>query len=393
MTALADLRVIELATHVAGPFCGKLFATFGADVIKIEQPGGDEARRMGPFRDGVSDQEASGLFLYLNTSKRGITLDVQTASGTDIFRRLVASADVVIENFPPGTMERLGLGFNILEELRPGIVLTSITNFGQTGSWRDYQATDIVQYAASGLASVNGMPHREPLKEPGYQSYYQAGAYAFAGTMTAICHRDESGLGQHVDLSVQEAAASTFAPQLTAYTYTGESPGRTRVGLPSGLVPCKDGHVALSVRNDESWRDLWVFFGDPEKADDPRLAVAADRRARPREMEEMLKPYLAKHTMQELFHGLGPLRVLVGMTLDMPSLISDPHLRERQFFATVGHPVAGDVIMPGVPFKMSDTPGSVPGPAPLLGQHNQYVFSEVGLSDDDILTLQARGAI
>ncbi len=390
-TALSDLRVLELAGHVAGPFCGKLFASFGADVIKIEPPGGDVARSLGPFRDGEPDPEASGLFLYLNANKRGITLDVQTPHGQGLFRRLVSTSDIVVESLPPGTLEQLGLGFATLERLRPGIILTSISSFGQTGPWRDYQATDLIEYAASGLAWVNGTPDREPLKEPGYQSLYQAGAYAFGGAMTALCHRDASGLGQHVDVSAQEACASTFAPYLTSYAYTGRPTERTGGSLPSGLVPCKDGYVNLSVRSDESFRDLWAFLGEAEVADDPRFATAPDRRRNARDLEEVLHPYLSTHTMEEIFHGLGPMHILVGMALDARSLIEDPHLRERDFFDTVHHPVAGDVVMPGLPFKMMGTPGLASGPAPLLGQHNAEVFNELGRTMAELEALrQAR---
>jgi crotonobetainyl-CoA:carnitine CoA-transferase CaiB-like acyl-CoA transferase len=393
MTALSDLRVLELASHVAGPFCGKLFASFGADVIKIEPPDGDEARRLGPFRDGDTSPEASGLFLYLNTNKRGITLDVHTAEGQALFRRLVPTADIVIESFPPGTLERLGLGFADLEELRPGIILTSISSFGQTGPWRDYQATDLIEYAASGLAAMNGTPDREPLKEPGYQSFCQAGAYAFGGALTALCHRDVSGLGQHVDVSALEACASTFAPRLTAYAYTGRPTARTGGGLPAGLVACKDGYVNLSVRSDESFHDLWVFLGKPEVAENPRFATALQRRRNARELEKVLQPYLATHTMEELFHDLGPMHILVGMALDAQSLVEDRHLKEREFFQTVHHPIAGDVTMPGLPFKMTGTPGLTPGPAPLLGQHNDEVFSELGLAGRDLEVLRQAGVL
>ena len=400
MAALSDLRVLELATHVAGPYCGKLFATFGADVVKIEPPGdGDESRGLGPFPDSGPDRESSGLFLYLNTGKRSVTVDLESADGRDVFRRLLKTADVVVESFPPGTMERLGLGFESLEELRPGVVLTSITNFGQTGPWKDYQATDVVHYAASGMASVNGMPEREPLKHPGYQSYLQAGAVAFAGSMTAICHRDVAGLGQHVDVSVLEAGATVFAPQLTAYSYTGQSRGRAGGRVPSstsassGLLRCKDGYIALSPRSDESWHGIWRFLGDAEVADDPRFATQADRRKNITELEGLLEPYLAEHTLEELFREMGPLRVLVGMTLDIPALVSDPHLAEREFFSTVRHPVAGDTVMPGAPFKMSDTPGDGAGPAPLLGEHTSELLSEIGLSEEEVTDLQRAGVI
>ena len=400
MAALSDLRVLELATHVAGPYCGKLFATFGADVVKIEPlPDGDESRGLGPFPDVKADSEAGGLFLYLNTGKRSLTLDVESADGRDVFRRMLGTADVVVESFPPGTMEHLGLGFATLEKLRPGVILTSITNFGQTGPWKEYQATDIVHYAASGMASVNGMPGREPLKHPGHQSFLQAGAVAFAGTMTAICHRDVTGLGQHVDVSVLEAGATVFAPQLTAYSYTERSRERAGGRVPSstsassGLLRCKDGYVALSPRNDESWRGIWRFLGDPEVADDPRFATQGDRRKNITEMEDLMEPYLAEHTMEELFREMGPLRVLVGMTLDIPALVSDPHLAEREFFSTARHPVAGDTVMPGAPFKMSDTPGDGAAPAPLLGEHTNELLSEIGLSEEEVTDLQRAGVV
>ena len=197
MTALSDLRVIDLSSNVAGPLCTKMFADFGADVIKVESPvGDDEARGLGPFAKSLAgerdDSESSGMYLYLHTNKRGITLNLESQQGMSLLRELLGSADVVVESFGPGVMEGMGLGFAALEKLRPGIILTSITPFGQTGPWRDHQATDLVEYAASGLSYVNGLEGREPLKSPGPESYYQAGLSAFVGSMTAICYRDRN---------------------------------------------------------------------------------------------------------------------------------------------------------------------------------------------------------
>ena len=376
MAALSDLRIIDLSTNVAGPFCTKLFADYGADVIKVESTEEvDEARTLGPFPSKDENAEASGMFLYLNTNKRGITLNLGSEQGKILFRELAGTADVVVESFPPGAMERFGLGFDALQEMRPGIVLTSITPFGQSGPWRDYQATDLVQSAVSGLSYLNGVPEREPLKEPGYESEVQAGVCAFAGTMTAVYHRNAGGPGRHVDVSILEAATSTLTPQLLMALHSGVSSQRHAMGLPTGLVPCKDGYIFLNVRHEQTWQQLWRFFGEPELAGDPRFATAADRRTKSRELEEFLAPRLARYTMEELYHGLSKLRILVGMALDIPHLMVDPHLKEREFFVRSQHPVAGEMSFPGAPFKLSKTPWVLLGPAPLIGEHNGEIYA------------------
>jgi CoA:oxalate CoA-transferase len=373
MTALSDLCVLDLSSHVAGPFCTKLFADFGAEVIKVEAPGrGDAARYFGPFPGEAPDPEASGLFLYLNTNKRSITLNLETETGRGLLRELVRRADVVVESFNAGSMERMGFGFAELETMRPGIILTSITPFGQTGPWRAYQATDLITHATSGLSAVNRIRGREPLREPGLQTEYQGGACAFLGTMAAISYRDVQGVGQHVDIAMQEAAATMIAPEITRVAYAGRSPG-----MRLGFLPCKDGYVTLNVRSDQSWRDLWEFLGCPERAEDPRFRTVSGRRQHQAEMEEYLRPYVARFTMQELFHGLQPKRTLVGMALDMPHLVRDPHLQARQFFVEAEHPVSGRLRVPGAPFKMSATPWSLRRPAPLLGQHNEEIYMDL----------------
>jgi len=378
MSALSDLRVIDLSANVAGPLCTKMFADFGADVIKVESPlGNDEARDLGPFGDEELKFEGSGMFLYLNTNKRGITLNLESQQGVSILRELVCTADVVVESFQPGVMAGMGLGFDALEKLKPGIVLTSITPFGQTGPWRDYQATDLVEYAASGLSCVNGLEGREPLKSPGFESYYHAGVSAFVGSMTAICSRDISGAGEHIDVSILEAATSIFGPQLLGSQYSGTSTQRRSPDGAAGLYPCKDGYVSLNVRHEPTWQHMWLFFEEPEMADDPRFATQDDRRRRGKELEELLLPYLAKYTREELFHGLSPLRILVGMVLNVPDVVNDPHLQDREFFAQSVHPVAGEVNFPGAPFNMSLTPWQLKRPAPILGQHNQEVYAEI----------------
>ena len=341
MTALSDLRVIDLSTGVAGPFAAKLFAGFGADATKIEPPEGDPARR------------EAGMFAYLNAGKRIVALDLESLQDRAQAAGLCARADVVLDSFPPGVAGELGLGYSEIARANPAAVVASVTPFGQTGPWRDWQATDLTLAAASGLAYVNGNPDREPLKEPGDVSAFQAGACAFLGAMTALAHRDLTGEGQHVDVSALEAAASAFSPQILGAMHSGQPVARGT----TPLLPCKDGYVSLNVRHDATWEYMWLFFDAPEIAADTRFSTPAARRERAAEIERMLRPHLARHTMAELFRGLAPLRLLIGMTLGVDRLLKDPHLAERGFF--IPCPALGDgAIMPGAPFKLSATPFS-----------------------------------
>ena len=370
MSALSDLRVVDLSTGVAGPFCSKMFADFGADVIKVEPLSGDYSRALGPFPGNRPDPESSGMFIYLNRNKHGITLDIESECGRSLAADLFAEADVLVESFPPGYMDALGFRYESLETRNPGLVHVSITPFGQTGPWRDYVSTELVQHAASGQSYANGSPEREPLKQPGYESAFQAGACAFLGATTALANRDITGRGQYVEVSALEAAASMFTPQILGALHSGKS--QERGSAP--LLPCKNGFISLNVRHDATWEYMWLFFDDPETAYDPRYATTADRQRLAHEIEAKLMPHLAKYTMEELFHALAPLRILIGMTQDVSHLVNDPHLQERGFFTCAPLPVSGEVIFPGAPFRMSRTPAVSDRPAPLKGQHNAEVF-------------------
>ena len=398
MTAFSDVRVIDLSTGIAGPFCSKLFADFGADVIKVEPPTGDESRRLGPFPDDEDDPEASGIFQYLNTNKRCVTLDATTPAGRSLLRELIPEAGIVVESYPPDAMRQMGFGYSEIRKLRDDAILVSITPFGQTGPWRDDQATDIVQYAASGIGYVNGTPDQEPLKEPGNQSHFHAGTCAFLGAATALIYRDISGVGQQVDVSTLEAVTAAFAPQLLASQHTGVSQKRRFPGLPSGLLPCKDGYVALNVRHQPTWAHLWLFFEEPEIADDPRFATPEDRRANTAELAELITPRLERFTMQELYHGLSPLRINVGMTLDIEQLVNDEHMIKRGFFVPISQSSQNGKSetqkMPGAPFKMSATPWEIRTYAPSLGQHNSEVFGQMlGHSDQQLDQWRNEGVI
>ena len=370
MSALSDLRVIDLSSGVAGPFCSKMFADFGADVIKVEPPGGDDSRLLGPFPDHRPDPESSGLFIYLNRNKRGVTLDIVSVRGSALAADLFADADVLVESFPPGYMDALGFAYESLEARNPGLVHVSITPFGQTGPWRDYVSTELEQHAASGQSYANGSPEREPLKQPGFESAFQAGACAFLGAMTALADRDVTGRGQYVEVSALEAATAMFTPQILGALHSGKS--QERGSAP--LMPCKDGFVSLNVRHDATWEYMWLFFDDPDTAHDPRYATAANRQRLAPEIERKLLPHLARYTMEELFHALAPLRILIGMTQGVAHLLNDPHLQERGFFTGESLQVGGEIQIPGAPFRMSRTPAVSNRPAPIKGQHNAEVF-------------------
>jgi crotonobetainyl-CoA:carnitine CoA-transferase CaiB-like acyl-CoA transferase len=391
--ALDDLRVLDLSGQVAGPLCAKLLGDFGADVVKVEPPGGEDGRRLAPLLPEWLGPEASAFFLYLNSNKRGVTLDVTTATGAALLRRLVAGADIMVESFAPGTLESLGLGFDALEALRPGIILTSVTPFGQTGPQRDLPANELVAYACSGWASVNGWPEREPLKGSGYQASFQAGLAAFIATMNAVVYRDRTGVGQQADVSILEPSVASFAPGLLGAAYRGESPSRQRGNFARGPVPAADGHFSLTLSRAHFWRDAMNELGLPEYALDERFYEPSYRQEHTHEVAPRVEERIATRGKRELFEALGRLRVVGGMVLTTAELSEDLHVRAREFFTTLEHPLTGTLEYPGAPFKMSETPWALERPAPLLGQHTAEVLAGVGVSASELARLRAAGVV
>ncbi|MBI4641538.1 MAG: CoA transferase [Candidatus Tectomicrobia bacterium] len=399
--ALSDLKVLDLTHLIAGPYCTKLFADFGADVIKVEKSGGgDDARRLGPFPHDIPDQEASGLFLYLNHNKRGITLNLEGEQGREIFLDLVRWADVLVESFQPGTMAKLGLDYETLSSISQKLVMTSISNFGQHGPYRYFKAADIIHYGLTGLSFVTGTPDREPLKGPADQAQYQAGLFAYNGTMTALLARDQIGWGQHVDVSLWEAMCALFQPYIFRWASTpgpfprsGERAGRA--GGPSGGYPCKDGYVFFFVRSDLQWKFfLKILELDLKYAEDPRFETTFDRRTHVDEIDQLIEPALMKKDRETLFREFNAHGILVGMVLSTEDLFKSEHLAERRFFTEVDHPHAGAFFYPGAPFIMSETPWGIRRPAPMLGQHNREVFIDLlGLKESDLVKLRQLGVI
>ena len=396
--ALAGIRVLDLSEYISGPYCTKMLAAFGAEVIKIEKPGeGDSSRRMGPFPGDRPHPEKSGLFLYLNTGKKGITLNLRTKSGVKIFKELLKDADALVENFSPGVMRELGLDYETLRAINPRLVMTSITHFGQSGPYRGYKAAPIVDYALGGHLYITGEADREPLCGPGSLPEYLGGLYGFFGLMAALYSREETGLGQWVDVSIMECMAGSHQFTLTRYTYAGDVKRRTgnryESDYPITIYPCRDGYVALSTSTQTQHELLHALIGRPELTDDPRFRTPEDRIQNADAFDEIVLPWLKERTKEELFHTCSEWRVPCAPVAGPQELLYDPHFKDRGFWNEMEHPEAGKLTYPGAPFKMSETPWQM-GRAPLLGEHNEEIYRErLGYSRGDLVRLRQAGVI
>ena len=287
---LDGIRVLDLGTEVSGPFCSKLLADYGAEVIKVEPPGeGDPARRMGPFVGDDPHPDKSIPFLYINTNKRGVTLDIGSESGKAVLAALLRNADVVVENYPPAQAETRGADYAALSHHNPGLVVTSITAFGQTGPYRDFSATDLVVSAFSGLMYHSGDSDREPLRNALSQSLYVAGANAAIATLAALFQRLTTGRGQHVDVSAIECMATHLVQAVPYYTYMGAIKGRRPVrgsGIEE-LMPARDGYVVPSVQGSQPWSVIADLIG-PQELNDPRFATGSGRIEHGEELKQLL---------------------------------------------------------------------------------------------------------
>lgn len=393
---LKGVRVLDLGTSVSGSFCARLLADYGADVIKAEPPSvGDPARREGPFVGDDPHSEMSIPFLYLNTNKRGITLDLHSHTGLGILRQLCRRVDVLVEDIPPAEAESSGLDFNALSRANPALVVTSITPFGQTGPYRDFAATDIVTCALSGLMYHSGDSDRAPLRNALDQSLYVAGAQAAAATLAALFQRLATGRGQRVDVSVVECLATHLVQAVPYYSYMGAIKGRRPV-KGSGfeeLMPARDGYVVPSVQGSQPWQVVADLIG-LEELHDERFASGAGRIAHGEELKRLLVEGLARWDRKPLFQASGERRLVFGMAQDAGDLFECPQLRARGFFVNVDHPVAGRAQYPGMGPKLSDQEFEISRPAPLLGQHNAEVLcDELGYAKEDLVNLRELGII
>jgi crotonobetainyl-CoA:carnitine CoA-transferase CaiB-like acyl-CoA transferase len=420
--ALGDIRVLDLAGEI-GQYCTKLLADLGADVIKIEPPGGDPVRALPPHYQ--KHPEMSLYWLNLNTSKRSITLDIAKPEGRALFEKLVATADIVVESFEPGYMDSLSLGYEALARIKPGIILTSITGFGQTGPHAHYKAPDIVGVAMGGVMALAGEPMDPPNVLPWRQGYISASIMGAAGSLTALYHRDVAGDGQHVDVSMQEALS--LAQETAMQTWDMMEALRTRTGskgiLPMevpgiGIYECTDGHVFgyLGTPGGAPWSamlDWMVEVGEADDLNDPpyrefieglNLRFLTGMFADPATLGEkvkvmsyiagVLRKFTGKRSKWEMYEEGQRRRLLWGIVSTPEDIAKNPQLQSRHWLTDVTHPETGDTLSyPGRPYRLSETPWQIYRRPPLVGEHNSEVFGELGVSQDEWKKLESAGVV
>lgn len=394
---LAGLRVLDLGHYLAGPWCARLFGMLGATVVKVERPTGDPQRRMSPLVSRPDGSRANATFLYANAGKHGVTLDLKTATGKYLFNRLVKESDVIVENFSPGVLQHLGFDYHALKRVNPSIIVTSISNFGQTGPCRDYRASELVLYAAGGLMSISGVQGEEPLKHGLFtQAQFAAGTVAGFATLSALAARRRSGQGGWVDVSVAETLASELVSSHAYYAYTGAVQSRQRrpeVNIDGrvGLVQTRDGwvHPSLGVADGAVvWETLANMLEAPALIQE-RFYTHANRVQHTDDLVDSMREAVAGKEKHKVFQEANSWRLPWGVSQTMGDLLKCPQLCDRKFFAS-----SSEGPLAQLPFH-SSSPWTAPNiPAPALGEHNVEVYGHhLGLMKLEILALRAEGVI
>jgi crotonobetainyl-CoA:carnitine CoA-transferase CaiB-like acyl-CoA transferase len=410
---LAGLRVLELADET-GQFCGKLLGDLGADVVKIEPPGGEPCRRLGPFMNDVPHPERSLSFWYYNTSKRGITLDIDSADGRGLFRRLAATADVVIETFRPGHLSSLGCGYKTLGRENPDLILCSVTAFGQTGPWRDYLSSDLLHMAAGGEMASSGydesdVPNAPPIAPGGGNAWHMGCHFAYMAIAAALVHRTISGRGQYIDVSIHEACALTTESAIANYVYRGEvlqrHTGRHHAAGPSPRTQFRasDGNYVCALvagrLNPKYMKELADLLDTNGMADDLHDAKYQDQAVITANtshiIDELVAGFIASLPAEEVYHRAQERGFTWGAVRAPEQLLDDPHLADRGFWKEVAHPELGcSITYPGEAAIYNGSPWRISRRAPLIGEHNTEILcGELGLSPGDLTMLMENRVI
>ena len=395
--ALSDIKVLELGEFISAPYAGKMMADMGAEVIKIEPiQVGDESRCHGPHLNDIPHLEKSGLFLYLNTHKKSVTLNVRTKTGRDIVHELCKLVDVVMDNRLPREQQELGTDYQTLSKVNPRLIVTSVTAFGHEGSYKDFKGQAINAAAAAGVAFRIGHPEREPLTTPLSRSDYWGAINAAAATMVALFARRKTGRGQHVDISSVECYTS-LTQVLTTNDYVEEGFYPKRRGhrldymsYPWVLLPCKDGVFSLITTQERHWRRFIELMGNPEWSKNPRYQhLGPMGKEYPEEVDQLIRPFVASKSKAELWEACRANRIPFHAIQNMQDLVNCPHLKARGYFREIEHPEAGKLKYPGAPYHLSETPWSLRMSAPKLGQHNEQILCGLlGFSKVDLLHLR-----
>jgi crotonobetainyl-CoA:carnitine CoA-transferase CaiB-like acyl-CoA transferase len=389
--ALGDVRVLELTNFMAGPFCGMLLADLGADVIKVENPnGGDFTRNAAPFMNGVS-----AGFLAVNRNKRSIALDLKAPRGRDLFLDLVRTSDVVIENLRPGTMDDLGIGYRVLSEVNPRIVLSSASGYGQSGPYKDRAALDLIIQGMSGLMSITGEEGRPPVKVGVPISDLSAGIFGAYAILAALRVRDRDGKGQHIDVSLLDSAIALEAWETSSYFATGEVPrplgSAHRINSPYQAFRTADGYVTIGATTAGNWHSFCLALGLDHLENDPRFAKVPERRRNYLELARLIEEVTTTRPSEHWYRLLEGAGVPCGVLNRLDQILDDEHVKARGVVREITHPKGGTIRAVGSPVRFSRTPLRVERAGPLLGEHTREILAELGVTDVD--GLERSGAV
>ena len=393
-TALEGVKVLDLTQIMAGPYCTMMLADMGADVVKVEKPnGGDDTRRMGPpFIEGES-----AAFLGINRNKRSVVVDLRSDDGREIVLDMAREYDALVQNFRPGSLERMGLGYDQVRELNPSMVYCTISGFGVTGPYATRGGFDLVTQGMSGLMSVTGHPGSPPTKVGVPLCDLNAGMFAAIGILTAYINRLRTGQGQHVDTSLLEAGIAYTFWESAMYFATGEVPGPKgsahRLTAPYQAFETSDGYVNIGAANQANWERLCTAVERDELASDPRFVEPRDRMNNLDELIATLEQTFSQQSSEYWLNRLEDAGVPAGPIYNIEQVYQDPQARAREMVVETEHPVAGRTSNIGIPIKLSETPGRFRRPAPTLGQHTDEVLKQLGRSDDDIAALRSQGVV
>jgi len=395
---LTEIRVLDLSDE-KGSFCSKLLADMGAYVIKVEKPGGNSSRMIGPFWGGSPHPERSLSFFYNNTNKFGITLNLECDAGRELLAQLISKTDVVVESFPPGYLDTLGLGFDALSEINPRLIMASITGFGQTGPRKDFKSCDLVASAFGGQIAISGSPSLPPIKPFGEQSYFAASLFAAVGILLALQGRARNGKSEHIDISLQEAAISTLDHVMIRYFHEHvitKRQGNRHWNDFFSILPCKDGFIHLTPF--QYWETLVEWLDSEGMARDLHEEKWRDEGYRIEHADhviEVLQEWTMTHTAHELFE-LGQLMRFPWAPIHSPEeVLASPQLKSRGFFVHCEGPEVPSMLKyPGLPYTFGTLFSSPCKPAPLIGEDNANVYQrELGLQDEDLASLSSAGVI
>ena len=392
---LAGLVVIDFGQIFQGPYATLLLAKGGADVIKVEPPQGEPLRRRA--RPGTS---STLPFAMLNQNKRAVTLNLKHPRGRELLFEMVRRADVLLENFSPGTMDGLGVGWNVLRQINPRLIYATGTGFGISGPDRDNLAMDLTIQAASGIMSVTGAPDGPPMKAGPTLVDYMGGIHLYAAILTALYDRMTSGEGRLVEVAMQEAVYSSLAASFEYYHRTGKPPprpGNRQAGLsstPYNVYPCADGHVAIHVVTEGHWQNLIKAMAREELGDDPRFRTNADRVAHMDETDAVVREWSRILPQMEVFARLKASRVPCAPVRTAPEVMHDPHMHERGMLVEIEHPELGTITVPTTPLRLHGLGKAPAGPSPRVGEHNDEIYGGwLGLSAAELAGLKEEGAI